>query len=63
MDTTILLLLFAPLVGFLINIFFGKRIGKTLSGSIGTIAIVVSFYVHFVCSLKSMLVKPLQNFI
>lgn len=43
MDTTILLLLFAPLVGFLINIFFGKRIGKTLSGSIGTIAIVVSF--------------------
>jgi NADH-quinone oxidoreductase subunit L len=43
MNTTILLLLFAPLVGFLINTFFGKSLGKTISGVIGTTAIVVSF--------------------
>nr|WP_298655976.1 NADH-quinone oxidoreductase subunit L [uncultured Flavobacterium sp.] len=43
METTILLLLFAPLVGFLINVFFGKMLGKTLSGSIGTVAVVLSF--------------------
>jgi NADH-quinone oxidoreductase subunit L len=43
MNTTILLLLFTPLVGFLINTFFGKSLGKTISGAIGTTAIVVSF--------------------
>jgi NADH-quinone oxidoreductase subunit L len=43
MNTTILLLLFAPLVGFLINTFFGKSLGKTISGVLGTTAIVVSF--------------------
>ena len=43
MNTTILLLLFTPLVGFLINTFFGKSLGKTISGVIGTTAIVVSF--------------------
>ena len=43
MNTTILLLLFAPLFGFLINTFFGKSLGKTISGVIGTAAIVVSF--------------------
>lgn len=43
MDTTILLLLFAPLVGFLINTFFGKTLGKTGSGIVGTLAVVLSF--------------------
>ena len=43
MNTTILLLLFTPLVGFLINTFFGKSLGKTISGALGTTAIVVSF--------------------
>lgn len=43
MDTTILLLLFTPLVGFLINTFFGKSLGKTASGIIGTLAVVLSF--------------------
>ena len=43
MNTTILLLLFTPLVGFLINTFFGKSLGKSISGVIGTAAIVVSF--------------------
>lgn len=43
MNTTILLLLFAPLVGFLITLFFGKKLGKTVSGAIGTTAVVISF--------------------
>ena len=43
MNTTILLLLFAPLVGFLTTLFFGKQLGKTVSGVIGTTAVVVSF--------------------
>lgn len=40
-----LLLLLAPFIGFLFNIFFGKSIGKTASGVIGTLTIVVSFIV------------------
>ena len=43
MNTTILLLLFAPLVGFLTTLFFGKQLGKTVSGVIGTTAVVISF--------------------
>ncbi len=43
MNTTILLLLFAPLVGFLTTLFFGKKLGKTVSGVIGTTAVVISF--------------------
>jgi NADH-quinone oxidoreductase subunit L len=40
-----LLLLLAPFIGFLFNIFFGKNIGKTASGVIGTLTVVVSFAV------------------
>ncbi|WP_413999888.1 NADH-quinone oxidoreductase subunit L [Flavobacterium sp. W1B] len=40
-----LLLLLAPFLGFLFNIFFGKNIGKSASGIIGTFAVVVSFVV------------------
>jgi NADH-quinone oxidoreductase subunit L len=40
-----LLLLLAPFLGFLFNIFFGKNIGKSASGIIGTLTIVVSFAV------------------
>ena len=43
MNTTILLLLFAPLVGFLTTLFLGKKLGKTVSGAIGTLAVVLSF--------------------
>ena len=44
MDTNLaLLLLLAPFLGFLITIFFGKSLGKTLSGIIGTLSVVVSF--------------------
>ncbi len=38
-----LLLLLAPLLGFLFNIFFGKKIGKTASGIVGTLTVVFSF--------------------
>lgn len=38
-----LLLLLAPLLGFLFNIFFGKNIGKTASGIVGTLTVVFSF--------------------
>lgn len=44
MDTNLaLLLLFVPFIGFLLNIFIGKKIGKTFSGIIGTAAVAVSF--------------------
>ena len=43
MNTTILLLLFAPLVGFLTTLFLGKNLGKTVSGVIGTTTVVISF--------------------
>ena len=46
MDTTLaLVLILAPLFGFLLNIFFGKQLGKTLSGAIGTLTVIVSFAV------------------
>jgi NADH-quinone oxidoreductase subunit L len=49
MDTSlILLLLLSPFVGFLINVFFGKQLGKNFSGWIGTIAVFVSFLVTLV---------------
>jgi NADH-quinone oxidoreductase subunit L len=49
MDTTLaLLLLLAPFVGFLINVFFGKSLGKSVSGIIGTLSVVVSFAVSLV---------------
>jgi NADH-quinone oxidoreductase subunit L len=46
MDTNLaLVLLLAPLLGFLINVFFGKTLGKSVSGIIGTLSVVVSFFV------------------
>ncbi len=44
MNTNIaLLLVLAPFAGFLINIFFGKNLGKAVSGIIGTLAVAISF--------------------
>jgi len=40
-----LVLLLTPLLGFLLNVFFGQRLGKSLSGIIGTLTVVVSFVV------------------
>lgn len=46
MDTNLaLVLVLAPFLGFLINVFFGKSLGKTVSGAIGTFSVVVSFAV------------------
>ncbi len=39
----ILLLLLSPFIGFLCNVFFGKKTGKGFSGALGTIAIVIPF--------------------
>lgn len=38
-----LLLLLAPFVGFLFNIFFGKKVSKGISGAVGTLTVLVSF--------------------
>jgi len=42
-NSLVLLLLLTPFVGFLFNVFFGKKAGKNISGAIGTIAVAVSF--------------------
>ncbi len=42
-----LALILTPFFGFLINVFFGKKIGKNLSGIIGTLAIIISFIIAF----------------
>ncbi|AOZ98889.1 NADH-quinone oxidoreductase subunit L [Flavobacterium commune] len=47
-----LLLLLAPFLGFLFNIFFGKKIGKSASGIIGTLTVVVSFVATLVFFLQ-----------
>ncbi|MGN7808952.1 NADH-quinone oxidoreductase subunit L [Flavobacterium sp. 22076] len=49
MDTNLaLLLVLTPFLGFLINVFFGKSLGKTVSGFIGTAAVAISFIVTLV---------------
>jgi NADH-quinone oxidoreductase subunit L len=46
METNLaLLLLLAPFAGFLLNVFIGKKISRTLSGTLGTLAVAVSFAV------------------
>jgi NADH-quinone oxidoreductase subunit L len=46
MDTSLaLLLLLAPFIGFIFNVFFGKSIGKPASGIIGTLTVALSFAV------------------
>lgn len=46
MDTNLaLVLVLAPFLGFLINVFFGKTLGKTASGIIGTVSVLASFLV------------------
>jgi NADH-quinone oxidoreductase subunit L len=44
MNTNIaLVLVLAPFLGFLTNVFFGKSLSKSVSGIIGTLSVVVSF--------------------
>lgn len=53
MDTTLaLVLVLAPFAGFLLNVFFGKAMGKTMSGTIGTLSVVVSFTMTLVFFLQ-----------
>ena len=53
MDTNLaLVLLLLPFIGFSFNVFFGKKIGKTLSGTIGTFTVVVSFAISIYFFLK-----------
>ncbi|MGH2665919.1 NADH-quinone oxidoreductase subunit L [Flavobacterium sp.] len=39
-----LVLLLAPLCGFLFNVFLGKKAGKSISGIIGTLSVLISFF-------------------
>jgi NADH-quinone oxidoreductase subunit L len=39
----VLVLLLTPFLGFLFNVFFGKKVDKSLSGTIGTLAVATSF--------------------
>ena len=53
MDTNLALaLLLAPFLGFLINIFLGKSLGKTISGIVGTLLVVVPFAITVLFFLK-----------
>ena len=53
MDTSLaLILVLAPFAGFLFNVFFGKKLGKTVSGALGTLAVVVSFIASVVVFLN-----------
>lgn len=46
METNLaLLLLLAPFAGFLINVFVGKKLSRNLSGTLGTLAVAISFAV------------------
>jgi NADH-quinone oxidoreductase subunit L len=44
----ILVLLLSPFVGFMINIFVGRKLGKTLPGLIATTAVLISFVLSLV---------------
>jgi NADH-quinone oxidoreductase subunit L len=56
-----LLLLLSPFVGFLFNVFFGKKVSRRISGTIGTITVLVSFLlsIFFFAQLQQS-GKPLQ---
>ena len=46
MDTNLaLVLLLSPFIGFLFNVFFGKKAGKNTVGAVGTFSVMVSFAV------------------
>ncbi len=46
MDTNlVLVLLLAPLLGFLFNVFLGGKVGKSIVGMVGTLSVAVSFVV------------------
>lgn len=65
MDTNLaLVLLLAPFIGFLINIFFGKTLGKNVAGIIGTLSVVVSFAITILFFLQiNQSGKPISLFL
>ena len=62
MNTNIaLVLVLAPFLGFLTNVFFGKRLGKTVSGIIGTLSVAVSFVISlYLFGFISVAKEPIQ---
>lgn len=48
----ILLLLISPLVGFILNLFLGKKIGKSVPGIIASLAVFISFLISLVYFLE-----------
>jgi NADH-quinone oxidoreductase subunit L len=52
-STLALILVLAPFLGFLINVFFGKKLGKSVAGFIGTATIVVSFAISVLLFMTS----------
>ena len=56
-----LVLLLTPFIGFLFNVFFGKKSGKTVSGIVGTLSVVVSFVatIYFFIQIQAN-PKPIQ---
>src|SRR6187402_3154871 len=62
MDTNLaLVLLLTPFLGFLINVFFGKSLGKSTSGIIGTLSVVISFIVTVCFFLQISQTKQAMN--
>jgi NADH-quinone oxidoreductase subunit L len=62
METNLaLLLLLSPFAGFLFNVFFGKKVSRGISGTVGTLAVLVSFLlsISFFVQLQES-GKPLQ---
>jgi NADH-quinone oxidoreductase subunit L len=41
----VLVLLLAPFLGFLFNVFLGKNAGKSIVGIVGTLSVAISFAV------------------
>ena len=64
MDTTILLLLFAPLVGFLIKIFFGKILGKIGPVIFGTLFLftLLGLILRLISDVLYQVIDPRINF-
>lgn len=53
----ILVLLLSPFVGFMINIFVGRKLGKTLPGLIATTAVLISFVLSLVYFIQILTTK------
>lgn len=57
----ILVLLFSPFAGFLINIFVGRKLGKSLPGLIATTTVIISFVLSLVYFIQILTTKQPIN--